>query len=125
MNAEERANKLKQLDSYRRDFDLANTALAIKALPLRQAHTEEQQLKSFVAAGLELASVCEQPSSDTNPLDVLFWLDQSIQTESVKPCRDFAYRLACKQEIRHIHRRIKRFCQSLGQGNNIVPFLAP
>jgi len=123
MNAQDRAEKLKQEDRYRKAYHHANTALAVKALPLRKASVEQQHLRSFVAAGLELAKVCEQPQSDKSPLEVLFWLKERLQSESNKPCRNCLYRAACRKEIKTVRRSMHEFCNSFGKGN-VVPLMA-
>lgn len=124
MSQNNRAERLKQTDQYKRDYEHANTELGLRAMCLRTVDTDPQQLRQFVAAGIKLAKVCEHQYATESPLNVLFWLANKLQLECAKPCRSCIYLEACQSEEEQVKRCIRSVCQEFGEGK-VVPFLAP
>lgn len=124
MDQHNRAEKLKLTDQYKRDYEHANTELGLRAMWLKKTDTNPQQLKMFVASGMKLARECENRYATENPLNVLFWLTNTLQLEALKPCRSRVYRATCQSECAQVKRCIRSVCQSFGQGK-VVPFLSP
>lgn len=122
MEALKRAEKVKLKDKFKREFDHANTRLAVTALPLRRHEIQLEQLDSFVDAGLKLAEICQQEHAQESPLNILFWLRKRLLLETRKPCRNFHYRAKCRQEIDRIHTKLHCICNTYGSGN-AVPLL--
>lgn len=126
MDPQNRAERLRQTDQFKRDFEHANTELGLRAMSLRTPDTDPQQLKMFVEAGIKLAKVCENQYATEHPLNVLFWLRNKLQAEAFKPCRSCIYRAACHSETAHVRRCIRALCQSIGGSDGrILPFLIP
>lgn len=121
MNALVHAEKIKQIDQYKRDFNHANTQLAVKALPLRRHSAQPEQLNSFVMAGLQLAHVCTHEHADESPLNILFWLRRRIMLEADKPCRDCVYKASCRKELNKVHKTLQSVCNNYG---NVVPLFS-
>lgn len=123
MNPQARAEHLRQNDLFKRDYEHANTQLAVWALTLRKHDTSVEHLRSFVDAGMALSKVCEHSLSDENPLNVLFWLNNRLNMEIDKGCRDCRYKAICMQQLYQVKDRIMMLCRSLGKGN-VVPLFA-
>lgn len=124
MTTDTPAERLRLTDLYKRNFEHANTELAVRGLPLRNNTANVEQLRAFVSAGLKLATVCQQPYSQNDPIDVLLWLRERLSQETDKPLHDVMFKAACRREIDRVKHQLRAVYQITGQ-HNVVPFVMP
>lgn len=123
MDPQARAEYLRRSDLFKRDYEHANTQLAIWAMTLRNNETPVEHLRSFTDAGLHLSEVCNHELSEHSPLDVLFWVEKALRTEMNKGHRDCRYRAICTQKMYQVKDLITSLCRNSGRGN-VVPLFA-